>query len=320
MFIQEKTLDDVLHRVYGKLLSSEQRQAGRRGKRFHESSGILIELTNPLSRLSRSHTRGRVLSALGEALWYLAGDDKIAFIDYHVRDGYADDTLDGIVVPAAYGPRLVSRTQPGQIDNVIELLKYEPESKRAVVQLFEAADIIPHTKELSPPCTCSFQFLIRDGRLNMFVTMRSNDAYLGLPHDIFCFTFLQEFVARAVGAELGVYKHFVGSLHLYEGDEPYARQYLGEGYQSTIKFMPAMPQGDPRPSMAKLLDVEAALREREEIVVESLSDLDPYWLDLVRLLEFRAAGKRGDRDRQASIRTELSSQIYRTYLLRGDAV
>ena len=57
----------------------------------------------------------------------------------------------------------------------------------------------------------------------MVVHMRSNDAYIGLAHDVFAFTFMQEIVARDVGLDLGTYTHSVGSLHLYDQDERRAR-------------------------------------------------------------------------------------------------
>ena len=63
--------------------------------------------------------------------------------------------------------------------------------------------------------------------------MRSNDAFKGLPHDVFCFTMLQEIFARTLGVHVGVYKHAVGSLHLYDKDRQKANQYLKEG----IKFI-----------------------------------------------------------------------------------
>jgi hypothetical protein len=82
------------------------------------------------------------------------------------------------------------------------------------------------------------QFLIRRNRLHTLTTMRSNDAYIGLPHDIFCFSMLQEVLARTLGVALGQYSHFVGSLHLYDENRDEAQQYLDEGVQATIA-MPA---------------------------------------------------------------------------------
>ena len=60
------------------------------------------------------------------------------------------------------------------------------------------------------------QFIVRCEELHLFVCMRSNDAFMGLPHDVFAFTMLQELVARLIGCELGHYHHFVSSLHLYK--------------------------------------------------------------------------------------------------------
>ena len=78
--------------------------------------------------------------------------------------------------------------------------------------------------------------------------MRSNDVIKGLPHDIFCFTMLQEMVARMISVDLGIYKHCVGSLHLYDTDKSKAKSFMREGWQSTKSAMPPMPDGDPRPA------------------------------------------------------------------------
>jgi thymidylate synthase len=112
-------------------------------------------------------------------------------------------------------------------ENVIALLQKSPTSRRALIQIFNAEDNATRYKEV--PCTTTLQFLLRDDRLHLIATMRSNDAYLGLPHDIFCFTMLQEFVARILKADLGSYRHYVGSMHLYDKDRNGTHRYLGEG-------------------------------------------------------------------------------------------
>ena len=76
-----------------------------------------------------------------------------------------------------------------QIASVTNLLKQRSTSRRAVIQLFDAEDISSEHKEV--PCTTTMQFFQREGRLHMVTTLRSNDAYKGLPHDVFCFTMLQ---------------------------------------------------------------------------------------------------------------------------------
>lgn len=86
----------------------------------------------------------------------------------------------------------------------------------------------------------------------MSVTMRSNDAYFGLPHDVFCFTMLQEMMARRLGYDVGEYYHYVGSMHVYVDYLSQLEDYLAEGWHRT-EPMPEMPKGDPFATFEKLI-------------------------------------------------------------------
>src|ERR1700724_2138509 len=212
MRISGRILDDLLRKVFPKLLASTNHISATR-KSARELTGVLLELERPLARLSRSETRGRPFSSLGEFLWYLSRDNRLDFIRYYIPD-YDNETEDGETVYGGYGPRMFRQRGQDQIRNVITQLRDNPTSRRAVIQIFNAEDIERRHTEI--PCTCTLQFFIRRNRLHMLTTMRSNDAYIGLPHDIFCFTMLQEVVARALDRDVGYYRHFVGSMHLYE--------------------------------------------------------------------------------------------------------
>lgn len=50
----------------------------------------------------------------------------------------------------------------------------------------------------------------------MITYMRSNDAWLGFPYDVFNFTMIQNYVAAALDVAIGRYFHMVGSMHVYE--------------------------------------------------------------------------------------------------------
>jgi hypothetical protein len=63
------TLDDLLLKVYPKILRNGERVKASKGWN-RELSGVILELTNPLARLSRTETKGTVFSCLGETLWY----------------------------------------------------------------------------------------------------------------------------------------------------------------------------------------------------------------------------------------------------------
>ncbi len=208
MRITARTLDDLLRKLYPKLLASTNRPQPSKGA-TRELLGVLLELMNPLARLSRSETRAKPFSCLGEFLWYLSRDYQLDFIRYYLPKYPTDDAE---IVPAGYGPRLFHHRGVDQIKGVIELLRERPSSRRAVIQLFDAEDLISEREDV--PCTCTLQFVVRSKRLQLAVNMRSNDAYIGLPHDVFCFTMLQELLARTLGVGVGRYYHFAMSMHL----------------------------------------------------------------------------------------------------------
>jgi thymidylate synthase len=268
---------------------------------------VLLELQHPRARLSRTETRGRPFSCLGEYLWYLSGGNRLEFIRYYIP-AYDKETEDGKTIYGGYGSRLFDQRGHDQMRNVIDLLAVSPESRRAVIQLFNAEDIARRHKEV--PCTCTLQFLLRRKRLHLLTTMRSNDAYIGLPHDVFCFTMLQEVVARTLGVELGTYEHFVGSLHLYDDDRRAAQQYLDEAVQSTI-LMPSMPLGDPWPSLRKVLDAECRIRHGAELDASAWG-VDAYWADLIRLLQILRAT--GDKDRIEALKAKMVFDKYALYI------
>lgn len=313
MYITARTLDDLLRKVYGRLLKSTNHFEASKGQ-LTEISGVLLKIQNPRTRLSRTEMRGRLFSCLGELMWYLAGTNKLAFIEYYIPEYHA--SANGKIVYGGYGPRLFGKGANNQVFNVIKLLQTKRTSRQAVIQLFGAADLLEPKNDI--PCTCSMQFMIRNDKLHMFTNMRSNDAYLGLPHDIFTFTMLQEIIARALGVEVGEYKHAVGSLHLYDRDIKSAEQYLSEDWQSEIP-MPAMPVGDPWPSIQILIESEKKIRSGEDVYLNSLI-LDPYWKDLVRILQiFNYTADAKKMPKVASLRKQMASDVYHPYLLKRHA-
>ena len=248
-------------------------------------------------------------SALGELFWYLAKTKDLPFISYYLP-AYRKYSDDGRTIHGGYGPRLFDMRGNNQVANVLTLLKRHPDSRRAVIQLFDAGDIARERKDV--PCTCTLQFLIRAGRLKMFTSMRSNDAFLGLPHDVFAFTMLQEILARSLRIEPGAYKHFVGSLHLYDTDRALAKGYLAEGWQSKVR-MPAMPVANPWPSIGAVLKAERALRHGQHVNLRALR-LDQYWQDLVRLLQIYRGFKNRKPNEIARLKGEMSVSVYDPYI------
>lgn len=124
---------------------------------------------------------------------------------------FHDFTDDG-VFHGAYGARV-----HGQVGDVYRTLVRDPDSRQAVLTIFDGTrDLDRPRKDI--PCTLSIHFLLRGGMLNMGVTMRSNDIWLGTPYDLMQFSILQASLAQALDVEVGYYVHQAGSLHLYERD------------------------------------------------------------------------------------------------------
>jgi thymidylate synthase len=309
MYLVAKTVDDLLHRVFSKLLKHESIKTKHKGG-IRETTGALLKLSNPRARFSRTNKKSTLSSCLGELLWYLSGSNNADFIVHYVKH-YKEFREDDGTVYGGYGPRLLNMDGVNQIENVITLLRENPTSRRAAIQLFRASDIIKRQKEI--PCTCTMQFLSRGGRLHMMTYMRSNDAFVGLPHDIFAFTMIQEIIARSLDLELGVYNHAVGSLHLYDANELQAREYLDEGYQATTRPMPPMPVGDPWQEIKTVLNLENLIRSGTTVSIKTLG-LTPYWKDLLRILQAYQYILSEEPEELAKIKKDMHSKIFNAYL------
>lgn len=308
--ISEPSIDDLLRSVLEILLNDLNSLTATKGN-FTEQTGVLLGISDPRARLSRSESKGTLFSCLGEFLWYLAGSEELDFIQYYIPhyDQYSDN---GVTLNGAYGPRLLRKLDNGvsQLQTVIRKLRSKNTTRGAVVQIFDMSDSSKKTKDL--PCTCSLQFLIRHNRLHMITNMRSNDAYKGLPHDVFSFTMIQELVARAVDKDVGIYKHMVGSLHLYKEDRKRAASFLGEGWLSNIS-MPKMPKGSPWSSLKTVLSLEKRIRTGKGVDLSAIK-LDPYWMDIVRLLLIYRRYKEENRGEIINISKHMFSDIYRPYI------
>jgi len=310
VYLAADSLDDLLFKVYKQILARGTAIKPSKGD-ARETSGMLLKLSAPRVRLSRSESRGLLFSCLGELLWILAGSNRLDFIQHYIPsyDEFSDDKK---TIYGAYGPRLFGKTPNDQVARVIQLLKDKRDSRQAVLQLFDRTDTLESHKDV--PCTCTLQFMVRDSRLHMLTSMRSNDAWLGLPHDVFTFTMLQELVARSVGIELGEYKHAVGSLHLYDEHHDKALRFLNEGWQ-THRPMPPMPKGDPWGAVKSLVDFEKKVRTGHGAIPTPPATMDPYWDDLATLLTIHKAGLVPNNQPEIRrLKRRIHDDVYSTYI------
>jgi len=241
---------------------------------------------------------GRNLSptyAAAELLWYLSGAEDIYMISKYAPQ-YERFANDGIAF-GAYGHRWEqdpafkdanNRGFRSQLDAMVSLLRGKPETRQAIITMWNAGDLL-HAFEGDKndlPCTLSLHFLVRDEKLNLIATMRSNDIWLGLPYDLFAFTTLQRLIAWELGYEAGWYKHQAGSEHLYIRNEEKAKKTLeGEYLKQEYHGYPKLYKGpfDLFDQIKFALDWEESVREENLFDIISVKEQigNPILQDLV---------------------------------------
>ena len=171
-------------------------------------------ITNPMDNKIINRERNWKLDyAEAEWQWYLSGDRNIAKLgklygkvpEIWKRMADADGNVN-----SNYGWQW-ERTS--QLDIVIQMLKDNPKTRQAAISIYDAKEISDYTNDT--PCTYAVQFTILHGRLDMCVTMRSNDLWYGFCNDQYCFSELQRLVSKQLNIEPGTYYHFAHNMHLY---------------------------------------------------------------------------------------------------------
>lgn len=268
-------LDDILNNTYSKLLEVGEKVEGKRGK-FNELCNFSFTLENPRARVSRSLERGKVISKFAEFVWYATASSDIEFIRQYIK-AYKDEDSERGQILGAYGPKIFGKKKAvfSQFDRVCKQINERKLTKQAVLIISENVDFKIHKEtSSSPPCTIALHFLVRNNKLNLTTYMRSNDAYWGLPHDLFCFTMIQEIISLITKIELGSYTHVCTSMHVYEKYLEKIKLYIDEGFQENLT-MPPLKSWDKN-----IIDsLKLAFDSRLEI--NDSFQLDEYWNDFV---------------------------------------
>jgi len=204
------------------------------GDRHVSRIGETLELRDCHFRLaSTDHTflinRRRALSATyacAELIWYLARTRDIRGIVAYAPQ--YKNFAEGNEAHGAYGARWDENVSGphGQLYFVEKILRSAQGSRQCVVTMWRADDL-QHALNLDRkdlPCTVYWQFMVRGNQLHLSCCMRSEDAWLGLPYDVFVNTTIQRLVASELHVVPGQYSHYVGSMHLYEKHFEAARE------------------------------------------------------------------------------------------------
>ncbi len=196
-------------------------------------NGSVLAFDEPVSTMYTTPTERVLFSTmrnanpvfhLMESLWMLAGRNDTRFPATFVQNmkKFSDngDTLWG-----AYGFRWRQHFGYDQLTPIIAELKRNPESRRCVLQMWDAklggfgqiGDLNQGMNGgLDVPCNTCIYFDLRDGNLNMTVSCRSNDIMWGCyGANAVHMSVLQEYMAAAIGVPVGWYHQMSNDLHLY---------------------------------------------------------------------------------------------------------
>jgi len=272
------TFDELFIEVVKDIYLDAEYECRPRGQVVKELIAPTLVLTNPRARILANKERAADYGfGVGEFLWYWAGRQDLASILYYNKR-MKDFSDNGTTLNSAYGYRVKTESTVvyypdlSSADYVSQWLACKNElmrdkdSRRAILIINRAEDnvIAATVGSKDVPCTLSLQFFIRNNKLYLHTSMRSNDAFWGLTYDLFSFTLLQECLMlelneAGMNLTLGSYSHTAGSLHIYDRHFDQAsvivENYLRRGSIPAAPMLPISLE-----ELASLADQEVALR------------------------------------------------------------
>jgi hypothetical protein len=222
--IHARNVNDALVKGVAVLEQGGQRQESRAGPTLEYPEPVTTVYERPLERVLYDGVRdANPFFHLMEALWMLAGRRDVAWL-VRFNQRMASYSDDGVVFNAAYGYRWREQFNleaahgaefRDQLTTIVKLLRADPDSRRAVLQIWDAeADLGVSSKDLA--CNTQAMFKVRQGRLNMTVSNRSNDMIWGCyGANAVHFSMLLEYMAARLGVAPGTYRQMSDSFHAY---------------------------------------------------------------------------------------------------------
>ena len=220
-YFRGRSADEVWQQMSDKFRKSDctRVQDSRKGS-VREMLGVVAEIQEPHQRWVMSRRPAINLAlVLAEVVWIVSGRNDLDFLRFWSNSFSnvvgADNQDHG-----AYGQRLRRHWNIDQLKRGYETLLQDSTSRQVVLQIWDPVSDLPgpdgKPAAANVPCSVNSMLNVRDGQLEWTHIMRSNDLFLGVPHNFVQFTFLQEIMAGWLHVECGSYRHFSNSLHVYE--------------------------------------------------------------------------------------------------------
>ena len=171
-------------------------------------------ILNPLANtITNKERKWNLEYARAEWQWYLTGDrniTKLGKIYGKIPPIWIKMADDEGNVNSNYGYQWQRKRQ---LDAVVRKLKMDKDTRQACISIYDGKEMYKYDNDT--PCTYAVQFTIVNNKLDMCVTMRSNDLWYGFCNDQYQFSMLQQLVASRLDIPVGVYYHFAHNMHLY---------------------------------------------------------------------------------------------------------
>lgn len=192
------------------LLMGEPERESRAGD-MRELRTVTVRSDDPRERWLVRDGDWNLAFQLQEMFAYWMGLNPGHVERYGNMDRWLDD--DGRLPGSAYGDRMRHSAGHDQLGRAEAQIRDSPGTRRAVVQVHQAAEEDWDSNDVS--CTSHLHFLARDGELHCKASLRSQDVFWGYCYDAANNQWLQEALAGRLGLELGEYHHVMDSAHLY---------------------------------------------------------------------------------------------------------
>lgn len=211
--------------------------------------------------------------ALVEVFWIAAGRRDSA-LPTHWNPALPNFCGNAATHHGAYGYRLRRHFGIDQLDRVYRVLTRDPDSRQCVLQLWDSTTDLPDMNgaPAAPDIPCNVVAFpkIREGKLEWLQVIRSNDLFLGVPHNVVQFTCLQEMVSGWLGVVPGSYSQLSDSLHVYARDLDFVRSSLA-------------PVETPRSTDSFALDRTTW----DEVIIDVIARLEALTQPSLSMAEFR---------------------------------
>lgn len=199
------TLDSARNKVLVDYTRAEMElylSGERRVEKWAEASKFWNRIANP---------DGTVNSAYG---WLIFYDKSCGNPEYEIQTPGAAETVELMRTPWEWAREAIVR---------------DHDTRQAILPFIKRDHLWLGCRDVT--CTVYGSFMLRDGRLNLTISMRSNDLVRGLGFDLPFFNYLHlkmvEELSTKFPVEVGTYTHIANSAHIYDRDVASALRMIG---------------------------------------------------------------------------------------------